>query len=222
MTFRPTDRSVSDSNEQRRRCPSERWDLADRRTIITFHLSSPLALSFPLVLCSFAFALVCRSVGQQVDREGERERQTEEFAPAGSVGYAFAPLSAPLRSSPPSFPSSLHRTALLGGRGVHSLCPGDDNMLNSGSGRPAGRPAAKARRRTGQAQARLAREVEVDGPENIIDRPPRIPVEDSCLHGSMVSISISKSKLAEDGRRFACTAPQSDQIPLVFRCGRLH
>ena len=186
MTFRPTDRSVSDSNEQRRRCPSERWDLADRRTIITFHLSSPLALSFPLVLCSFAFALVCRSVGQQVDGEGETDRP-KNSPPLGLL--VMRSLPSPLPSAPlllVSFLPPPHCTALLVGRGVHSLCPGDDNMLNSGSGRPAGhcQPAGKARRRTGQAQARLAREVEVDGPENIIDRPPRIPVEDSCLHGS--------------------------------------
>ena len=105
VTFRPADRSVSDSNEQRRRCPSERWDLADRRTIITFHLSSPLALSFPLVLCSFAFALVCLSVGQQVDREGERDRP-KNSPPLGLLVMRSLPsplLSPPLLSSLVSF-----------------------------------------------------------------------------------------------------------------------
>ena len=66
VTVRPADRSVSDSNEQRRRCPSERWDLADRRTIITFHLCSPRPL-FPSrsVLFCLCFSLsVCRSVNR--------------------------------------------------------------------------------------------------------------------------------------------------------------
>ena len=61
--------------------------------------------------------------------------------------------SSPLRSSLVSLPArSAVCTALHGGRGVHSLCPGDDNMLNSGSGRPVavGRPAGMARRQTGQ------------------------------------------------------------------------
>ena len=189
MTFRPTDRPIC-LRLQRATSPLPIGAMGPRRSsddhyVSSFLPSRPLFPSRSVLFC-LCFSL---SVGRSTGRRRGRDRPTEEFAPAGSVGYAFAPLSAPLRSSPPSFPSSParsspHCTALLGGRGVHSLCPGDDNMLNSGSGRPAGRPAAKARRRTGQAQARLAREVEVDGPENIIDRPPRIPVEDSCLHGS--------------------------------------
>ena len=137
MTFRPTNRPIC-LRLQRATSPLPIGAMGPRRSsddhyVSSFLPSRPLFPSRSVLFC-LCFSL---SVGRSTGRQRGRERQTEEFAPAGSVGYAFAPLSAPLRSSPPSFPSSLHRTALLGGRGVHSLCPGDDNMLNSGSGRPA-------------------------------------------------------------------------------------
>ena len=129
---------------------------SDDHYVSSFLPSRPLFPSRSVLFC-LCFSL---SVGRSTGRRRGRDRPTEEFAPAGSVGYAFAPLSAPLRSSPPSFPSSParsspHCTALLGVRGVHSLCPGDDNMLNSGSGRPAAATASRqARQEDGQVKLR--------------------------------------------------------------------
>ena len=184
VTFRPTNRPIC-LRLQRATSPLPIGAMGPRRSsddhyVSSFLPSRPLFPSRSVLFC-LCFSL---SVGRSTGRQRGRERPTEEFAPAGSVGYAFAPLSAPLRSSPPSFPSSLHRTALLVGRGVHSLCPGDDNMLNSGSGRPAAATASRqARQEDGQVKLRQGSR----GKLKLMDRRTSSTSSNSCrrcLHGS--------------------------------------